>query len=258
MGPILVTGGTGTLGRAVVARLVARGVPVRVLSRRARRPEDAADEWAVGDLRTGDGLSAAVRGVTAIVHCASDPLGDRDVAGTGRLISAARAAGSPHLVYISIVGIEMVPLPYYRTKLAVEHLIRRSGLPYSILRATQFHDLLVSVFVLLARLPVLPFPSGVRFQPVDVREVAERLVLLATGEPAGDVDDLGGPHVESGLALARRYLAAAGVRRPVVPVRLPGKVMRGLRAGGNLAPAHADGTRSYSDYLAETVTGRGR
>jgi uncharacterized protein YbjT (DUF2867 family) len=253
MRPILVTGGTGTLGRVVVAKLRAAGVGVRVLSRRPRGSAEVADEWALGDLRSGAGLAEAVRGVRAIVHCASEPLGDRDVAGTERLVAAARAAGSPHLVYISIVGVDLVPLPYYRTKLAVEHVIRRSGLPYSVLRATQFHDLLVHVFGLLAKLPVFVFPAGMRFQPVDVRDVADQLVLLATGEPTGEVDDLGGPIADSGLAFARQYLAAAAIRRPVIGIPLPGKTMRGFRAGGNLAPAHADGSRSYSDFLAENV-----
>jgi uncharacterized protein YbjT (DUF2867 family) len=144
-----------------------------------------------------------------------------------------------------------VPLPYYRTKLAVEQVIRRSGLPYSILRATQFHDLLVFLFGYLAKLPVLLFPAGIRVQPVDVRDVADRLVLLATGEPTGEVDDLGGPAVDSGLAFARQYLAATGRRKPVVGIPLPGKTMRGFRAGGNLTPSHADGERSFSDFLAE-------
>lgn len=256
MRPTLVTGGTGTLGRAVVARLIAAGQPVRVLSRRTGRDDDTADEWAVGDLRSGAGLAEATSGVRAVVHCATDPLGSRDVAGTGRLVEAARSSGAPHLVYVSIVGVDLVPLPYYRTKLAVEQLIRRSGLPYSVLRATQFHDLLVGLFRPLARLPALPFPAGIRFQPVDVRDVAERLVLLATGEPTGRVDELGGPVEDSGVAFARQYLTAAGRHRPVLPIGLPGKVMRGLRAGGNLAPSHPDGVRSYSDFLAENVTGR--
>jgi uncharacterized protein YbjT (DUF2867 family) len=254
MRPVLVTGGTGTLGRAVVARLTAAGTPVRVLSRRPRAAGDVADEWVVGNLRSGVGIAEAVRGVRAIVHCASEPLGDRDVAGTETLIEAARAAGAPHLVYISIVGIDLVPLPYYRTKLAVEQLIRRSGLPYSVLRATQFHDLLTYLFRLLAKLPVVLVPAGLSVQPVDVREVAERLVLLAEGEPTGRVDNMGGPMAESGAALARQYLAAVGSRRPVLSISLPGKVMQGLRAGGNLAPSHSDGQRSFSNFLAEHVS----
>src|SRR5262245_25441031 len=105
---ILVTGGTGTLGRLVVRRLIAAGATVRVLSRRAHEPTEGV-EWVTGDLRTGLGIGAAVAGMEVIVHCASSQRGDEE--STRHLVNAAVAAGTrPHLVYISIVGINGVPL----------------------------------------------------------------------------------------------------------------------------------------------------
>jgi uncharacterized protein YbjT (DUF2867 family) len=261
-GQILVTGGTGALGRVVVRRLLDAGQPVRVMSRRAR-PEDAgerygwgADEagrpcgWATADLRTGQGAAEAVAGADVIVHCATDVRREVEVAGA--VVGAAKATEGtgPHLVYVSIVGVDRVPYAYYRRKLAAERLIEQSGLPYSILRATQFHDLVRVVFAVAAKSPVMPVPAT-RCQPVDVREVAARLTELALGDPVGRAPDFGGPRVRDPRDLAGAYLAAAGQRRAVVPVRLPGTVFRAFREGGHLAPDQAVGEIGFEQYLAE-------
>ena len=103
--PVLVTGGTGRLGRLVVRRLHDAQRDVRVLSRRSR--ESAGDaRFLVGDLATGEGIEAAVDGATAIVHCATSSKGDVDA--TRNLVQAASRAGAPHLVYVSIVGIDHI------------------------------------------------------------------------------------------------------------------------------------------------------
>ena len=243
-GTILVTGATGTLGRAVVERLSTAGVPTRALSRHA-----APGRW-VGDLRTGEGIDEAVRGVPTILHAATGAHGDVEL--TRTLIAAARrTGGDPHLVYISIVGIERIPLGYYRQKVAGERLVEQSGLPWTIQRATQFHDLLVGIFGALAHSPVVPVLSATSFQPVDVREVADRLIPLATNDPAGRVPDLGGPEIRPMADLARAWLSATGRRRAVLPVRVPGAVGANLRAGGQLTTEHADGRVTFEQYLTQ-------
>jgi uncharacterized protein YbjT (DUF2867 family) len=256
---ILVTGGSGTLGRGVVARLLAAGHTVRVLSRRPRPASGpAAADWVTGDLVSGERLADAVAGAAAIVHCASDPRRPQmDVAGTRHLIQAARAAGTPHLVDISIVGVDRVPYRYYQAKLEAERLVQASGLPWTILRATQFHQLILLVAAGLARLPVVPVPAATSFQPIDAGEVAERLAALVAEPASGRVPDLGGPQVRTATDLLRAYLHAAGRRRPVLPVRLPGAVFAGYRQGGHLAPDRAVGRRTWEEFLAEQV-GRGR
>nr|WP_042183923.1 SDR family oxidoreductase [Kibdelosporangium sp. MJ126-NF4]CEL15961.1 hypothetical protein [Kibdelosporangium sp. MJ126-NF4]CTQ93885.1 hypothetical protein [Kibdelosporangium sp. MJ126-NF4] len=242
---ILVTGGTGLLGRLVVDRLVTRGHEVRVLS---RTPGDGC-ERAVGDLRSGDGVREAVADVDVIVHCAT-AFGRRAEARITRtLVAAARQAGRPHLAYISIVGVDRVPLGYYQGKMAAERTIADSGLPYTILRATQFHDILRVLFAKAARSPVMPVPDF-RFQPVDVGEVADRLTELAIGEPGGRVPDFAGPHIHHACDFARAFALATGRRRLVLPVRLPGRTFRAYRDGGNLAPDHAAGSITFEDYLA--------
>jgi uncharacterized protein YbjT (DUF2867 family) len=248
---ILVTGGTGRLGALVAGLLRRDGHDVRVASR------SKGDGLFTVDWKTGDGLAAAVTGVDVIVHCAS-AFGDT---GLDRELVAA-AADVPHLVYISIVGVDRIPFRYYRTKLAAERVIERSGVPYTILRTTQFHDLIRVVFAASARLPLM-FVPGLAFQPVDVSEVAERLVRLAVGPPAGHVPVMGGPLVQSAEDLARTYLRVTGCRRVVVPVRLPGKAFRAFRAGCHHVPDHADGRITFAQYLAAhpdagTLSYRGR
>jgi uncharacterized protein YbjT (DUF2867 family) len=241
MTTILVTGGTGTLGRLVVERLRADGHEVRVLSRHS-------EPYAVDLRKGGAGLDAAVAGVDTIVHCASSQKGDEEAA--TNLIRAAREAGVPHFLYISIVGVDRVPLRYYRSKLAVERLIQKSELGWTVLRATQFHDLLVMMLQGLSKLPVLFLPAGLRDQPIEVAEVADRLAELAVGAPAGRVEDIGGPEARSFESLARAYLRASGRRRAVVNVPLWGATYRGFRDGGHLAPRQAVGTGTFEEYLA--------
>lgn len=241
---VLVIGGTGTLGRVVVKRLLSAGADVRILSR-GRRGGSSDVEHVTGDVRTGTGLDAAVAGVDTIVACV-DP--------AQHIVEAAKRAGTPHLVYISIVGIDRVPFGYYRSKLADERLIAASGLPWTVLRATQFHDLIAVLFRLLAKSPVMVLPAGFRVQPVDVREVGDRLADLALGEPAGRAPDIAGPQVRTLRDLAHSYLSMVGKRRLVVPIWLPGKVFRAFRAGGHLAPQHASGRITFEEYLTEQLS----
>lgn len=241
---VLVVGGTGVLGRVVVDRLLTAGAGVRILSRGRRRHRHSDVEHVTGDLRTGEGLNAAVSGIDTMVQCAEH---------VDHLVAAAKRAGSPHLVYTSIVGIDRVPLALYRRKLADEELITTSGLPWTVQRATQFHDLIAVVLRMLAKPPIMALPAGWSFQPVDVREVGDRLARLAVGEPAGRAPDFGGPEVRSISDLARSYLEMVGKRRLRLPISLPGKTFSAYRAGGNLAPDHAQGTITFEQYLREQL-----
>jgi uncharacterized protein YbjT (DUF2867 family) len=165
-------------------------------------------------------------------------------------------------VYISVVGADRIPVVsrvdramfgYFASKLAAERVVADSGLPWTTLRATQFHDLILMVAQQMAKLPVIPLPAGFRFQPVDAGEVAARLVELALGTPVGLVPDMGGPKVYGMAELLRDYLRATHRRRPIIPVWLPGKAARAFRAGANLAPRRAAGRRTWEEFLAERV-----
>jgi len=256
----LVTGGTGTLGRLVVPRLHDAGHGVRVLSRHPRQGGDDV-EFVTGDLATGEGIQAAVEGTEIIVHLAGSSKGDEDKA--RHLVRAASRAGTRHLVYISVVGVDRIPVVsgvdrtmfgYFGSKLAAERVVADSGLPWTTLRATQFHDLVLMVAQQMARLPVIPAAAGFRFQPVDAGEVADRLVQLALGTPAGLVPDMAGPQVHEMTTLIRGYLQAHRKRRPILPVRLPGRAARAFRAGANLAPDRAVGRRTWEQFLAARLS----
>jgi uncharacterized protein YbjT (DUF2867 family) len=254
---LLVTGGTGTLGRLVVPRLLDAGYPVRVLSRQPRQPGQGI-EYAVGDLTTGAGIEQAVDGVDTIVHLAGTNKGDGEKART--LTRAAARTGSPHVVYVSVVGADRVPVVsavdramfgYFASKRDGERAVEESGLPWTTLRAAQFHELVLFVARAMARLPVIPIPSGVRFQPVAAVEVADRMVELALDKPAGLVPDLAGPRVYPMDELIRTYLRAAGRRRPFVPLPMGGRAARAIRSGANIAPDRAAGRITWEQFLAE-------
>lgn len=160
--PILVTGGTGTLGSHVVPRLRVAGHDVRVLSRRTHEAADGI-EYMTGDLLADEGIEAAVDGAGIIVHCAGSNKGDDEA--TRNLVRAASRAGAQHLVYISVIGADRVPVVsgidrsmfgYFESKLAAERVVADSGLPWTTLRAAQFHDLLLKVAQGMTRLPVMP------------------------------------------------------------------------------------------------------
>jgi uncharacterized protein YbjT (DUF2867 family) len=243
MTSILVTGGTGTLGRAVVARLTAAGHDVRVLTRRT----DTTGDQVSGDLMTGRGLRGALDGAGTVVHLATTLRGPRDVTATRNLVAAAHDVR--HLVFVSIVGVDRIPLGYYRGKLAAERIV--ATVPHTILRATQFHDLLHTIVAGLARLPVMPLPPF-RVQPVDVRDVAGRLAGLAGREPLGRAPDFGGPETRTLREWAETYLRATGKRRRKTGLWLPGRTFRGYRDGANLAPgSDPAGTITFGSFLAE-------
>ncbi|WP_222272489.1 SDR family oxidoreductase [Modestobacter marinus] len=251
MTSVLVTGGTGQLGRRVVRALAADGHTVRILSRSPAAPPVPGADVVVADLSTGAGLAQAVAGTTTIVHCATDPRrsGTVDVGGTERLLEAARDAGRPHVVYVSIVGVDRIPTEYYRSKLAAERTIEGFGLPWTVLRTTQFHDFVLQLLDRMTGLPVVPVPRGWRVQPIDVDEVARRLADAVAAEPAGRLPDLGGPEAFPVVELVRDRLRRTGRHRPVVKVPLPGASSAALRAGANLVPGNRSGGCTWRQFL---------
>lgn len=246
---ILVTGGTGTLGRQVLPLLRRTGHEVRVLSRHDHAAGDGVEYVAV-DLLTGTGLDEALRGVETVLHLAGGPKGD-DVS-TRNLVEAAKRAGTvEHFVLISVIGADAIPVGYFVRKAESEQIVADSGLPYTILRAAQFHDLTLKTVQGMAKAPVLLAPGGVRWEPVDSRDVAARLAQLTLGAPAGRVADLAGPRVYTLEELQRGYLAKLGKHRMRLPIRVPGKAGKAYRAGVNLSHDAQEGTGTWEEFLAE-------
>jgi uncharacterized protein YbjT (DUF2867 family) len=232
---VAIVGGTGTVGAEAARELEHRGHSVRVLSRHAQ-------EHAV-DLRDGSGLAAALDGVDAVVNAAN---GNRKVLvdGTARLLSAAKAAGARHYVGVSIVGIDRVGGRYYKAKLAQEDLIERSGVPWTIVRATQFHPFMARIFAASAKLGIVPclkFPM----QPVDPREVGRVLAETAEAEPSLAIAQFAGPEVLCACELAQHWRRRTGSH--AIPVPLP--VTRALRSGGLTNPNARRGSVTFDEWL---------
>lgn len=250
---VLVTGGSGVLGRAVVALLLQVGYGVRILSRRPPSLDHPGAEWVQGDLATGEGVAQALEGASIVVHAATSPShsAEVDLAGTARLLAEARAASVRHLLYISIAGCDRIPLRYYQHKASAERLVEAGDVPWSILRIAQFHTLLDAVLSAIARLPVMPLPMEFRFQPIAPEEAAVGVVEAVRRGPAGRLPVLVGPRVYTGGELVREWLAVRGLRRLLLPLPLPGRLAAAFRAGYNTAPESPGGATSWGDWLRQ-------
>jgi uncharacterized protein YbjT (DUF2867 family) len=248
MGTVLVTGATGTLGRQLVPILQDRGHQVRTLSRTPGRGTHT------GDLRTGKGVVAAAAGADLIVHAASDTrrFGRADWTLTRHLLDATTDAA--HLLFVSIVGIESIPYAYYRKKLACEELLALHRVPYTILRATQFHELIAMLLGAAQRLPVAPLPLDFRFQPVAACDVASRVADLIAGVPVGRADDFGGPEVLALGEMAEAWRAHTGRPRRLVRLPVPGRIGMAFRQGRNTCPEHRDGTQTWEEFLSGSTS----
>jgi uncharacterized protein YbjT (DUF2867 family) len=252
---VLVTGGTGALGTQVVNRLLARAEGVRITSRRV----DAAVPEGVGlvmaNLHTGEGFETAVSGVDTVVHLATSfTRAAADIEGTRALLAAAADAGVGNFFYMSIVGIDRQPIggyPYYRAKLETEGIIEGGHVPWTILRATQFHTLVLRALRASDRLPWQAVFAGVRFQLLDTGDVADQVVAAIAAGPRGRMPDIAGPREESMESLARAYLRHRGDRKPLLKIPVNLGFGRGFVRGQNLAPTdRQQAGLDWEDFLS--------
>ncbi|MFF2274616.1 SDR family oxidoreductase [Agromyces sp. NPDC058126] len=242
---IAVAGGTGTVGRHVVDVARERGHEVVVLARSAGV-----------DLISGEGLAEALAGVDAVVDTANIMSIDRETAerffttSSLTLLAAEARAGVGHHVLLSIVGIDEVPYAYYEAKLAQERVVEQGQVPWTILRATQFHEFAGQMAGRM-RVAGVQLAPRMRTQPVAAREVGERLVELAEHPAAGRAGELAGPREEQLSEMVRRLARAEGRRGPVLSIALPMKGMREMRHGAVLPGPHARlGRQSFDEWLA--------
>lgn len=241
---IAVAGGTGTVGRQVVAALEASGREAVVLARGRGV-----------DVVTGDGLDAALEGVDAVVDTLNvvnlkEKVATEFFTTTSRnLLAAGARAGVRHHVLLSIVGVDRAPgYGYYRAKLAQEEAVRAGGVPWSVVRATQFHEFPGQV------LGAVPGPVGIMprmlCRPVAAAEVGEYLAAVAAGPAQGQAPEIAGPQEEQMVDMARRLLRAQGRRRWVLPIDFPG-TGADFRGGALLPDGEGPrGTVTFDEWLA--------
>lgn len=244
------------MGRAVVSHALAKGHEVVVVSRTDPRDLPAGVQHRAADVTTGEGLSDALGEVAAIIDATNTRSSAESVLvhGTRRVLEAARASGVRHFVGISIVGIDHAPIEYYRTKVAQENTIAEGGVPWSLVRATQFPELIAELAT--GRLGVVWAPIGWSLQPVDVRDVAPVLVDAAESEARGRLPDVAGPEVRPFRELVSMWQRASGATRLVIPVPVPGRTGRFLRSLAMCNPERNVGRRTFADWLAERYGAR--
>jgi uncharacterized protein YbjT (DUF2867 family) len=252
---IAVAGGTGTLGRHVLAALAERGHETRALSRNEPgRPLPESATHATVDLTTGAGLVEALENIDAVVDASNGPPSRKAeavlVTGTQKLLEAEQRAGVRHHVCASIVGIDATPSAYYEVKLRQEERVERGPIGWTIVRATQFHDLVAATFASLARTRVLPAP---RFplQPLDVAVAAALIADTAEKDPHRTRIEIAGPQIQSVRDLATTWRDLTHARAAILPFPLPGKLGRALRAGRLTSSENAAaGTPTFADWLS--------
>ena len=267
---ILVTGGTGHLGRSIVDGLAREGHQVRVLARQPRSDPDL--EWVKGDLATGDGLREAVAGVDVIIHAATNSpaaqrgrfkLGDFlrspadvDVDGTSTLLALAEQAKIKHFVHVSIVGLEHLSrLPYSRRKLEAEQLVKSSQVPWSIVRATGFYWLLERMLTNMVKQRILAVPAHASMAPVDSDDFAAFILECVADRRLGEREDFVGPQTLTMTEIMEQYLNALALHRKIRRAPVPGKIQAAITAG-NTSPNARLGTTTWAQWLRSSTAER--
>lgn len=241
---IAVAGGTGTVGRHVVAIAKERGHEVVSLSR------------AEGvDLVNGRGLDQALQDVETVIDVSgiqamsTKKAVDYFTNATQNLLAAGKKAGVKHHVALSIVGIDKADSGLYAGKLVQEDEVKHGGIPWTILRSTQFHEF-VPLSIKAASVGPLVFVPTMITQPVAANEVAAALADAAEAGPHGRIPDLGGPRTEQLKSLVAAYLAKTQQRKRIVPLRLPGPMGKAMRNGSLIpVPGSAVGRQTFLEWL---------
>jgi uncharacterized protein YbjT (DUF2867 family) len=241
---IAIVGGTGTLGRKLVSELQSRGHDVRILSRNA-------PVYRV-NLATGEGLDAAVAGCEVVIDASNNSSRNAAatlVEGSRRLLTAARTAGVAHHICVSVVGCERVPIGYFQVKAQQEQVVEHGQVPWTIVRATQFHEYAAASLESAARWRVVPLPQ-VRLQTVASVEVARVITDVAAGGPRRARVEVAGPEVTTARELAALWRRATGRKVALLPLWLPGNLGRALRTGALTSTRPAvRGTVPFSAWL---------
>ncbi|KAF2506944.1 NAD(P)H-binding protein [Flavobacterium zhairuonense] len=260
MNKILITGGNGHLGKQVVDSLLLKGYNPDVLTTKTILSESNRLRFFTGDLVENKGLKEATERADVIIHCASNPRSfhETDIIGTKNLLETVDKNVTKHFIYISIVGIDKSDYPYYAAKLEVENIITKSGIPFTILRTTQFHDFVFNLIKTLEEQNsendgFMKIPSEMKFQSVAIHEVADLLVSLALEAPKGLLADFGGPEVLSLEKMVESYLKINQKNSEIRLVESEDIRHNLFTTGINLCPNHNLGKQTWETFLTKKL-----
>ncbi|GAB4056021.1 SDR family oxidoreductase [Spirosoma litoris] len=262
MNKALIIGGSGVLGSTVVNELQKNQVSFQVGSRYqiktdaySRVNQGSNLPWTKVDLLTGQGLKEALAGVDTVFHLASGQgkIGSEsvEVVITRNLLEVVKRSEVKHLIYSSIVGVDQIPYSYYQAKFAAEKMIQESKVPFTILRATQFHNFVDYVLSKLLSLPVGFVPKKLRIQPIQVEAVAQELYRLAQAGGQQTIVNLGGPQVYDAGTLTKLWMKSQNISKPILPIPIIGSIFTGISQGNATCREVATDSQTWEDYLVE-------
>jgi uncharacterized protein YbjT (DUF2867 family) len=271
-GVILLTGATGTVGSALLSRLVADGEPVRCLVRDPRHlgPDRVRVQIALGDLGSPGSFRHALRGVDTVVHLAASirdqpraPIEELNAVATLRLIQAAERAGVRRFAFFSALGASLHSRTrFFRAKALASQALRRSDLETILFAPSIVYtpgDPWLTLLERLSWLPAVPVSGSGRalYQPIWAEDVADCVTAALGGAGDGRRSyELAGPETLSYDAIVRTVLRALRRRRRLLHVPLPA-VRAGLRAVQRLSGASAFATWEEAELMEEPMTSGG-
>lgn len=253
---VLVTGGTGLLGREVVDQLLVLNYEVTVLSSKKNTSVPDGVQMIKGDLASNSGLTDATENADIIIHCASNPKDTRsvDIKGTQNLLGAINRNKTLHFIYISIINVDKSNYAYYQTKIKVEQMIAASGIPFSVLRTTQFHNYVLTILKTFDKKNgVIAIPDGMHFQSIEVKEAATLLVDMAQREPVGLVRGVGGPELLRFEEMAKTYLNVLNRNDELRIKPISNEEYERYRSENNIWPTNSYGNVTWEAFLRHNL-----
>lgn len=246
---ILVTGSSGKLGSALTKELKKTEHEVKLTSR--RKPEDIGNfDWIYSDFLTGEGLEEAIMDVDVVIHAATSPMKNTknvDVLALEKFLK--RMGHVKHFIYPSIIGIEDIPFNYYKHKHKAEVLLKNGNIPYTIIRATQFHSFVEN---LLLSKPIFKryfIPGDIKFQSVDTSEFAKYLIKLINEEPQGKIVEFAGPKIMTLREMAEQKIKINNEENKIFSFSMIGKLYKALLEGKNTNLSQTKGMITFEEYL---------
>ena len=253
---ILVTGGTGNLGKEIVNLLSENKLNASVLTSHSDASKDGKINFIKGDLTRKDSLMALKNRFDIIVHSASNPPDSDivDVIGTQNLLDVIKNSIA-HFIYISIVGVDKSTYKYYQNKHRVENIIKDSGIPFTTIRATQFHDFVLERIIKSfdkGSGNKFSIPENFRFQTIDIKDVSKKVLEVIKDGSLNGIVDVGGPEILTLEEMLHSYLEL--LKRNERIETEPSDLYKIFATGINLCPEQKYGTITWEDYLQNIMT----